>query len=359
MSIKITNFQISKWGYTVAGAIMAFLIILPFVDSRVETGFSIKQIVNSKSDGVFGTLTFNGAGKNATFKSPVAVEPQNSSTVAGSGVSAPTSPNTSVSLRTMAVNAPQGSTTSGVTGGVSGASIATTAPIQAATFVYTGQSLNLSESRSKVYVRVKGTEAGKQIATLLGNADFGIIDLKSFEGLQAKNVELTDGKDFGYSIAANFEDGSVNISPNWQKWIESGTSTSATSSVSSVLSVSDGQATTSVATSTPQIPIPESLHLPENSSSSSLDDVPTDQELIALSEAFLKEHGISTEIYNKPIVDRRAFDLVKTPVANGKLGSPQAISSRMPFEQPVSVIYPLTLSNAAIFDDAFIHDSKV
>lgn len=281
----LSTFKYSKLSYSFVGAFVAFIVLLPLVNNNVETGLTMNQTVRNKGNNTFGQLTYN-LPRGAVFKSPM--ESSNMST--------------EDTARTMMVPPSTGDAI---------VSISTVTPDQIQTaYVYEGEPFVLSKEKGEVFMRTKGIEAGKQIASLLEKADFGLVNLEGFDGLQAKNLELAEDKEDGYAVHANFDEGVMYVMPNWQKW-----NTATTKG-------KNGEV------------VPEAVVT-----------MPTDSELIATANNFLKEHGISRDIYSEPMVDKgEVLMIAEDSVLNNTIRSAQP--------EQISVIYPLKLEGKEIYDES-------
>ncbi len=136
-------------------------------------------------------------------------------------------------------------------------------------FKYPGQ-LDLSASEVEVLMREKSFDS-KLLAAMVGRVDLGLMDLSRLNDLNVQNITLVEDKEFGYWVNVNFDDGSVNISQNWQRWPQP------------YAACAPGAEC-----------LPPRLQLA---------DIPADEELIRIAADFVSEMGISTESYGQPRVD--------------------------------------------------------
>lgn len=91
-------------------------------------------------------------------------------------------------------------------------------PITNYSFNYQGEPLDLSETSNTVYRRIKN-QNGFTIANLLSGLEIDAIKLKSFSNLKATYISLAEDKPFGLTASFDFNDDSVSIYPNWEKWL--------------------------------------------------------------------------------------------------------------------------------------------
>jgi len=296
-------------GFGTAGLVVAVLVILPFVSGRDvrDSGFTLEQIVTEKGSGTFGPLSYSGDGGRGAVAQDMAgtemMEAPVESGAANFGVS---------TMSAKSAAAPDSSGSSRI--------MIAPYPHEIIQYVYDGEPFTLTEKEGRVYMRTKGADAGKQIASLLAGADFGLLDLNGFDNLKARQIELYEDKEFGYAVSANFEEGAMYIMPNWQRWNPVAYDTAVMS-------------TKEAAVSEPGVGTSGSA-------------VPDDASLITTASAFLKKYGISTDIYGTPMVDKRQFAMVHQ--------ADPSMSSLVPAWSPeqVSIIYPLILGGKEVYDES-------
>lgn len=315
-----TLFDFRKIGYGVAGAFVALLVILPLVNNQMNSGLSLRQVINDTGEGSFGTLQpvadIRGAGvemiePSMTSESVEDMSVQNTGISAGKR-SSPISEGEGVTgtapVATMMAPMSAGSSAAPTTVAPSGPTIAPYQP-QIVRYVYEGEPFTITETEGRVFMRARGLAAGKQMAELLKNVDFGLMNLGNFDNLQTRTIELAEDKDKGYAINVNFEEGVMYIMPNWQRWNYA-----------------------------------RSAEVSEQGVS-----IPDDSTLIAKANEFLDQHGIKTDIYSEPFVDRRQIEMYTGVSSAGAISK----SSIMPHDMmQVSVIYPLTLSGKTVYDES-------
>lgn len=85
-------------------------------------------------------------------------------------------------------------------------------------YIYEGQEFSLKESELPVFKKIKDNNGGRRLAGVLSGLDFGFIDLSRFDNLMVNNLSLTEDKEFGYMLSVNLDENSVSISQNWMKW---------------------------------------------------------------------------------------------------------------------------------------------
>ncbi|MFA6369766.1 MAG: hypothetical protein WCX09_02195 [Patescibacteria group bacterium] len=90
-------------------------------------------------------------------------------------------------------------------------------PIINYSFKYQGEPLDLSQVSKTVYRRIKN-QNGFAIANLLSGLEIDPIKLNSFSNLKATYISLAEDKPFGLTASFDFNDDSVSIYSNWEKW---------------------------------------------------------------------------------------------------------------------------------------------
>ncbi|MBX4197733.1 hypothetical protein KW782_00155 [Candidatus Parcubacteria bacterium] len=271
LSPYVSLFGTGSFQASLAGALVAIIFITPltylatrelYVGSDAETyvknitsGLSLKQQVNSKGMNAFGKISY--------------IQPSGESTPAMSA--APT-------LNAQA--APDPAARSFGKGGA--------ATSMVVDYSYTGDDLKLDTEEGKVFMRVKNTEAGKQLAEFIKKSNFGLVDMPSFSSVGLQNIQLFEDKPFGYSINVNFDEGNIYIAPDYRKW-----------------DVSQERAPLSAS------------------------QLPADTDIITIAADFIKQHGIDVSTYGKPIIEN------KTNEGN-----------------VINVTYPLILEDMDVYDES-------
>jgi hypothetical protein len=176
-------------------------------------------------------------------------------------------------------------------------SIAPQLPIE---YKYVGSVFEVKDTESKVFKRVKNSDAGKQLADFIQKSNFGLVNLPTFSSIGLQNIQLFEDKPFGYSITVNFDEGAIYINPDYRKWDMT----------------------------KPGTPKP-------------IAQAPADDSIIAIADQFVKDHGIDTTIYGKPFIENKSFVSVG---ANGK-------TQEMAYDV-IPVTYPLILDGQDVYDES-------
>ncbi len=177
-------------------------------------------------------------------------------------------------------------------------------------FVYKGQDLKLDQTQLPVYKRIKGISSGQPASDLLKQLNFGLIDVSKFSDTRLQMLNIVEDKEFGYNFSVNLEEGTVNIYQNWLKW-----------------------------------PNPEAKCRDQqclDNSRIKITEVPSDEEIIAISNQFLKDHNISTESYGQP------------QIQNSWRIEYERMADKSQFYIPTmeSVVYPLKINDQLVYDQS-------
>jgi hypothetical protein len=136
-------------------------------------------------------------------------------------------------------------------------------------YVYVGDELSLPTDAQNVFRRITGASNSPSASTLLGRVSLGLVNLGSFGNSRVQYVTLAQDEDFGYTINANFEEGSVSLFENWSRWPQ------------------------------PNCQDPTCFEQQRIK----IDQVPADSELIRIAQDFVKSRGVTISQYGQPEVD--------------------------------------------------------
>lgn len=185
-------------------------------------------------------------------------------------------------------------------------------PINSYSYVYKGDSLDLSETTADVYRRLKGDGLlGSNLDSLIDTKSFGPINLTSFSNLKTTNISLLEDKPLGLSINIDFNEDTIYIGENWLKWR------------SDRDNCGDNQTCW------------DSYRL-------KIDQIPADKDLIALADKFLTAKGINLDHYDYPVIDD-----------NWRLNY-ESSSDKANYYIPeyANVVYPLKINDQTVRDQS-------
>jgi len=179
-------------------------------------------------------------------------------------------------------------------------------PMTTYTYVYQGELPELSPSVT-VYKRISASKS-VPFSALAGSLNLGNIDLTSFAGMKMDSVSFIQNQSYGYQMTVNLRDSSVGIDAQWDQWPMSKCQTDACFQAERV----------------------------------KLSDVPSEDQLIAAADAFIKDHAIDMTHYGTPTVDmqwKRDYD-----------AAPNKADAWIPDQ--MRVLYPLMIDGNPVSDQS-------
>lgn len=175
-------------------------------------------------------------------------------------------------------------------------------------FVYTGEERDPEGRELPVFKRVKDDSLSRKLAGQFGDLDLGLMDWSRLRDKEIKNLNLVEDREFGFSIDFNLDNNEVSLSKNWSEWPD---------------------------------PFREcggdSECLEEKKLN--LDDIPPEEELVAIADDFLQDFGVDTSYYGRGRVQeywRKSLEL-----------SRDQENFRVP--DSISVVYPLKIDNKTVY----------
>ncbi|HSR89392.1 MAG TPA: hypothetical protein VLK22_03310 [Candidatus Udaeobacter sp.] len=294
----INIFSMSKYAYALGGAAV-FLLILTVVTLN-KTGLTPQRLVNKNTqiamtrlnEGAFGSINPNNNSAAA----------EHSQQTTGS-----LTRSAAVALPPIAANSSMADA-SGSTGPTKMIGTMLVAPTISYTYKYTGEPLNLTDQNADVYRRLKPGPMSGNWNDLLGQF-IGGINLSSFNNLGLTSASFIQNIDKGYIINVNVQEGTLDISQNWDRWY-------------------------------PTICKDNKCVYPEMKPLTK-EDMITDEEAIRIANDFLTSHGVDLKQYGTPAVEKNNLDFrVMSSAAKDS-------SNIMPVYYPdtVNVVLPLVLDN--------------
>lgn len=156
--------------------------------------------------------------------------------------------------------------------------------VQAISYSYTGEVVELKDKEGKIFMRTKGIDSDKQLRSMIQGSNFGLAKLGTFSDLKLTSIELSENKENGYTVGINFVEGSININPQWNTW-------------------------------------------PADTNRKEVSSLPSEATIIGIADAFVRDHGIDTMVYGKPVVQQST-------------------------SQVVGVSYPLIIEGKPVYDES-------
>ncbi len=183
-------------------------------------------------------------------------------------------------------------------------------------YVYKGDDFVVEETQMAVYKRIKDQSAGRQMANLVSGINTGLIDLNRFHDTAIGNLNINEDRNYGYTVYFDFINNLVSLNAYWEKW-----------------------------------PRPEvECQTQKNEEAQrcydelrlKISDLPSDQELIALADGFIKEYKINMDNYGAGEVDDTGTRLYQASPDNETAYVPEIIS----------VTYPLMINGQTVEDES-------
>lgn len=175
-------------------------------------------------------------------------------------------------------------------------------------YEYRGDPLDLSATEAPVYRRLKGDrQAARDLAASFLGASAGF-DLGTLSNLKVSTVSLLEDKDLGLAVNLDFNEDTISIYENWQKW-----------SLPERDTCGDNQVCW------------ERFRL-------KFEDYPADSDLVAITDAFLEKHNVDRAHYGAGLPD------------NSWKISYEAASDKSGYYIPeyASVVYPLLVDGQPV-----------
>ncbi len=177
-------------------------------------------------------------------------------------------------------------------------------------FVYAGEKVDLADENLSVMRRVKGFGSNPNLASIVKNFSVPTFSLKNLQSPYVEMLTLTEDRDFGYMVNINFKEGSVSINENWFRW-----------------------------------QTPDRMCQDEacyNRYRLTVSDLPSDEEVIAISDSFLSGYGISKSGYGAPVVQKQWFRDYQIAPDKSVAWVPDVLT----------VVYPVVVNGQTVYDQS-------
>lgn len=177
-------------------------------------------------------------------------------------------------------------------------------------YKYEGEAFSLFPSEVQVYKKVN-PDLSKELVGVLKDKDISLFSIKSSNNIGINNMTIFEDKDYGYYFYLGLIDGSFSIYKNWDRWP---ISNSTVACDSKDLCYSDNGLT--------------------------VEDIPSDEEILEISDNFLADYGISLKNYGSGEVQKSWF--------NNYLLS----SARTSIPETMTIIYPLIIDGLTVYEQS-------
>src|SRR3989344_848971 len=278
-----------KFGYLISGAVLTLIIVVPVLISnglfsnktgRLETPFlatDFQKIPLLQEDEAFGS-----------FASIAPIE--------GRGAAAPSAAPAAQGLALERTQAGGGGGTSfGLTADASKSTLIY--PFYRYQYVYNGEPLTLEQDKMEVLRRTAGNLGNLTASRILGNLNFGLANLSSLGNSKVKTVYFGSDQEGGYNVSLNLENGMISID-KFVKWSQ------------------------------------------EAYQPLTMDQMPADDQIIALANQFLTRFSVDKTNYENPVVDNRWRTYYELAEDKTNYYLPDTIT----------VIYPLKINNIVVYN---------
>lgn len=173
-------------------------------------------------------------------------------------------------------------------------------PMEYYNYIYQGDEIKLEDKELPVYKKIRGLKSQAALAQMLQNSNFDSIDLEAFDNAKLTNFQISEDKNFGYTVWVDLYEGLINISENWLKWPQTQAST------------------------------------PLN-----INDVPSDETLITMSDKFLAEKKIDLSNFGDPYVEKTWRIYYERSVGQDDYAIPDYMS----------VVYPQKINGQEVYEE--------
>ena len=189
-------------------------------------------------------------------------------------------------------------------------------------YVYKGDTFTQDQATLDVLKYVPTAISADQAVAALAQLNLGSLNLGSFGSAQLENITLSQDVDFGYTINVDLTTGDFSIYQNYVKW--------------------------------PQDNNPQPL---------TQSDIPSDDAIIAIANAFLSDHSFAMGNYGTPEVIQNNYGYAvpmggqtgtTPPTPSTNVNTPAATAMPMIpyFPDTVTVLYPLTINGKTVYDSS-------
>jgi hypothetical protein len=176
-------------------------------------------------------------------------------------------------------------------------------------YVYKGEQLEIKEDKLPVYQRLKGQTNTAGLANIfVDNISSDVFNLKALSNAKVSNLNINEDREFGYSLYFNFDENNFYLGSNWQKWPQP------------YANCKDDACY-------------KSLQLKES-------DMLSDEEILNIADAFLKQYNIDMTNYGTGTVDnswRQYYEEAKQKNEDHSL------------PDQLQVIYPLKINEQLVY----------
>ncbi|PLX27120.1 hypothetical protein C0583_04800 [Candidatus Parcubacteria bacterium] len=176
-------------------------------------------------------------------------------------------------------------------------------------YVYTGDDFDLEGDEDLVYKRVRSNAINNILANGISNVGGGLIDTSNFSDIQVNSLNLVETKEFGYSINFNSYDGAISLYKNYQTW--------------------------------PNVNNKCRDEKCFEQNRLSIEDIPSDDKIIAIADSFLGKYGIDTSVYGEAQMQNDWLSYYERAEDKDNYYIPEEIQ----------LIYPLEIEGQTVYNE--------
>ena len=183
-------------------------------------------------------------------------------------------------------------------------------------YVYTGGEFKIENGEMEVLKKITEKKYNLSASAAVKKINLDLINMDKFSSLKIQNLNLIEDDKYGYIININPREDFVSIYQNWETWPQPDSNCAAS-----------GQKNCS----------PDRLKI---------SDVPSDNQVIDITDAFLKKYEVNMKSYGKGEVDERWRNSYENSSDKNNYYIPDTLS----------VIYPLTIDGKKIYNQSGTYD---
>jgi hypothetical protein len=192
---KMSRFSFGNFSYVFAGTAVVLLAIIAFVNFLPKQDLAIVKA----GDNAFGEITFSS---------------ENSLEDGGEKASTPPSQSLGMGGEPSSYSASDVQVGTASTDGV--ARIIAPDSWVNFNYIYSGEDFSVDEGKITVYKKI--VRSSDSLSNLLGGFKLSNIDIKKFSNLKVESLQISEDKDFGYTLYIYPKENALYISQNWEKW---------------------------------------------------------------------------------------------------------------------------------------------
>lgn len=286
MKISLPTIHSSRFwpalGFTVSGVAVGMMAMLyvtqdmgisstlrmkPVATQNENTDFATRERVLSIeriANGAFGQLAMNAGVTQEMGMAPPS----------GMGGNAVSSDGRSLAMPVPAMEAPTAQFGGTANTGVASPDMKMIAPypMVQVEYDYVGEAIELADASLDVLKRSQGSFSAGTLASALRGMNLGVADLSSFGNASIGDISIYQNEPYGYQIYMSPRNGTMSIDQNWDQWKDA------------YPTCQDDQCW--------------------RASQLKRSDVPSDEELVRIADAFIAQHRIDRSVYGAGEVDK-------------------------------------------------------